>query len=39
VYGVWTEASSAEEPEQPAGRGPRVATVVRSGFADFSSPQ
>lgn len=36
VYGVWTEASSAEEPEQATGRPPRAATVVRVGSADFS---
>lgn len=36
VYGVWTEASSDEQPPQNERR---PATVVRVGFADFSNPQ
>jgi hypothetical protein len=37
VYGVWTEAVSGNETEQPSGRPPRAATAVRAGFADFST--
>jgi hypothetical protein len=40
VYGIWTDAlppeSSSGPPPQP-GRMPRAATVVRVGFADFTS--
>ena len=39
VYGAWTEALpvSTEAPSPQPGRPPRAMTVVRVGFADFSS--
>lgn len=39
VYGAWTEATPASDAPQQAGSRPRPATVVRIGFADFSSSE
>ena len=38
VFGIWTEARPPDPnaPPPESGRGPRAATVIRVGFADFS---
>ena len=39
VYGIWTEAMPAQDTEPQNGQRLGPPTIVRVGFADFSSPQ